>query len=154
MKKLTIQVRILLSFFIMTLFYNNCDSGFISGDKTQSSTQVVDSNNLNEEFVEADFLKEIKPNILCGKDGYSYLLDEYFSVHCTVCHTKLGGFQPYFADSLDKENSYYRALYINEATFKDTLTNNRFCGHECSLNKEGETYQAIVEWLDNKWSCP
>lgn len=132
--------------------FNNCDTREIQplpNDHHLSSQDPTDT----DRFVEADFLGTDKPDAFCGQNGYQYLLKEYFSVHCGVCHSKTGGFLPYFADTNTPEESYFAARYMERGEFLKTLETNRFCGRECSLNKEGETYKAIVEWLDNKWSC-
>lgn len=134
------------------VMFTNCDS--YQTQDSSSDNDSVDNGASAEGFVDADYLKESQPDILCGQEGYKYLIKEYFGVHCSVCHQKGGDFQPYFADNVEYANSYYAALYIDETTFLKTITENRFCGKECSLNNEGETYKAIVEWLENKWVCP
>ena len=141
----------LISLFFFLSIYNNC-----SAPEAHSPLhgQAEGASQRENGFVEADFLSEEKPELLCGTQGYEFLLKQYFGVHCAVCHDRSGGFEPYFAQNQDASDSYYKALYINEDTFIETITENRFCGIECSLNKDGETYKAIAEWLENKWACP
>ncbi|MCB0356279.1 MAG: hypothetical protein KDD40_04690 [Bdellovibrionales bacterium] len=140
-----------MAFCVLLLeLFNNCSSAKTHNAVDSGSNAEISDENL---FVAADYLSTEKPEVLCGEEGYAYLLKEYFGVHCAVCHDPKGGFEPYFANNNDSTNSYYKALYINEETLLETITNNRFCGTECSLNKKGETYTAIAEWLENKWAC-
>jgi hypothetical protein len=147
-----LKTGVLSLVFILIGFFNNCSS---YNSEEGSAEKSSSGNNTNStDFVDADYLKTDKPNLLCGEEGYEYLLNEYFRVHCAVCHEKGGDFSPAFADPVETTDSYFAARYIDREVFLNTITNNSFCGKECSLNKEGETYKAIVEWLDNKWVCP
>ena len=150
--KLRIKLGLLVFGFVIMGLFNNCGSP--ESKEASDGTGTGNASHIEGGFVDADYLTEEKPDLLCGQEGYAYLLKEYIGVHCAVCHDRTGGFEPYFAQNDDPSDSYYKALYINEEVFVETVTENRFCGKECSLNKEGETFKAIEEWLENKWACP
>ena len=152
--KTLIKSGVISAVLILIGFFNNCSSYNSEESSTENGSNTGGNNNHSSAFVEADYLKTDKPDLLCGEGGYEYLLNEYFRVHCAVCHEKGGDFSPAFADPIETTDSYFAARYIDREVFLNTITNNSFCGKECSLNKEGETYKAIVEWLDNKWVCP
>ena len=116
-------------------------------DVTSSST------NQGSTVREIDRLKTARPALVCGKAGYEYLLKEYFGPQCAACHTRSGPFDPPMSDP-DINISYSGALGISAAVMEDSVLSNSFCGEECSLTEEGEVYQAVVEWMANRFSCP
>jgi hypothetical protein len=124
--------------FTVLLGFNNC-SGF-----TPPSTNGLESSSL----ASINYLREPRPDLIKGRNGYSYILNEYLRPNCAGCHDD-GSFTnlPCCSDSLS--TAYFSATLISREAWIDSFTHNKFCGPDCSLDPKGEVYSAFVEWLDN-----
>lgn len=93
------------------------------------------------------------PTLLKGREGYSFLLDQYLNKHCAACHDEAAFFTNLPMAAKDFETSYQTALFIDKAGFLDSVSDNKFCVPKgsCNLSKDGEVYQAIAQWLDNRY---
>jgi hypothetical protein len=94
-------------------------------------------------------LKNPRPSLIRGQEGYAYLLDEYLFEHCAACHGTNSFVDMPFA-STDLGIAYEDALRYTAPNFLDSVSDNRFCGPDCNLDPDGEVYQAISEWLRNR----
>jgi hypothetical protein len=95
----------------------------------------------------------VYPEKVCGKEGYQFLLDLYVKEFCAKCHDdgELGELK---LTSADFEVAYTAALTVGKAAWIETITHNRFCADEgCNLKPGEKKYNAVVEWLDNRYSC-
>lgn len=131
---------------LVVLFtYNNC-SARVDTQNLQNPSQSGGE----IELAKHNYLTAPLPEPFCGQDGYEFLMDQYLTKYCAGCHDSRGLAQPIFVDPNNISNSYFSAKLINDDSFKDSVLNNKFCGDGCSLSPDGEVYQTIVKWLENK----
>lgn len=117
------------------LFFQNCQPLEISNNFKNSNSSAR--------------LKNPPPVPFCGEKAYKFLMDEYFTSHCSTCHDQKGFAEPKFVMPSDPLNSYYSAKLITKKKFLESIEHNEFCGPDCNLSPEGETYKAIEAWIDN-----
>ncbi|MCB0413319.1 MAG: hypothetical protein KDD50_03240 [Bdellovibrionales bacterium] len=90
-----------------------------------------------------------KPALMCGEEGYNYLLQNYFLPNCSQCHENGGFKEPYFADS-NLTIAYSEALTISNSKFIETSTKNNFCLGDCNLHEGEELLADLKTWLVNR----
>lgn len=115
---------------LLILSFQNCGK---SGSQTESSSQTPQSYDLSS---------------FCGPNGYDKILVTYLRPKCGGCHGDTGFVSPRFA-GYDLLRSYYEAKTIPKEKFKETITNNGFCGDSCNLKETDVLYQQIVHWVEN-----
>lgn len=119
------------------------DSGSDSNSRSDSDSAA------GEESSDINQLKNPKPEVVCGESGYEYLMEEYLFENCVGCHAQNGFAQPPLADR-DLTLSYEAALPVAKNKFLEAISENPLCG-DCNLETTGEVYQAIEEWIDNRF---
>lgn len=134
--------------------FNNCAPPFQEGTP-QSLTAPQGSNPLNPPpsgGKSIDQFSATPPPFFKGRAGYAFLLDQYLKPQCAVCHDEAATFTklPFAGNSL--ETSYQTALGIPKERLLETVSKNKFCvpAGSCDLSPNGEVYQAISQWLDNR----
>lgn len=138
---------------MLVVLGQNCAKSPSAADSVNQSSNLPGPGGLRP----IDFFKETRPALLCGQEGYAFLMRNYIVNACASCHTKdvQSTFNTFpFADSTDIPNSYFWGRSISEQQWIDRTTNNALCGPECNLSKDGEVYQGLLEWLKNRMSCP
>lgn len=127
------------------LAYTNC-SEYPDGEKPNASYQLGDPTNVNN-------FKEVPPPVICGKAGYEFMLRNYIRYNCGSCHGASGvGFPSFTATDVD--DAYFSAMTVGRDRWIATVTQNRFCGPACNLSTTGEVFNGLLQWLDNKSTCP
>jgi hypothetical protein len=117
-------------------------------------TALYDENDDGLNLPSQNYFTEARPDVICGKAGYQFLLRNYIGPHCGSCHANGGFADPKFGDTNDPDAAYLAALSVFENKWEETLTNNQFCGASCSLDSRGRVYNGFREWLDNSTDCP
>lgn len=82
--------------------------------------------------------------------GFQFLLKEYLGPRCGGCHYSAVYFgAPYF-DVANPSKSYdLSKAGLTKSDMIMRITNNPFC-RTCTLDTNGEVYQAIMYWLDHR----
>ena len=110
---------------------------------TSSSTSSSSSASRSTEIATVS-----RPDTLCGEEGYTWLLQEYFFPQCGDCHSNGD-----FADR-DPGVAYPRVLLIEDETMVGIITGGAYCQGDCRL-EEGDSMLADIEtWQGMKESCP
>jgi len=146
MKKTRAKIFLVVTLFPLLVLFQNCGNTKLEPEDTD-----LDSN-LNEEG-SINFFKEKRPDLICGEEGYAFLMRNYITQNCSSCHTK-GGFNDLrpLADT-DLQKAFQSALGVNRDEWTAFTTANALCYPDCNLDKEGEVFKGIMEWYDNK-VCP
>lgn len=127
----TLNISLLVGLFLL---FQNCSGNNLEVDGSESQSVA-------------------RPEMVCGEQGYQYLLDSYFVQYCAGCHAAGGLSFPPFADK-NLEISFKYALSIPKETFIKFSTDNDFCLEEACELKPGEPrYEDLMEWLDNRRTC-
>lgn len=155
MRKTVRLVILNSSMLLLLLAFQNCGPipALNSESSSTSPPPASDSGQGAHILPEQNYLKEAAPDLICGEAGYGYLMRNYLVKNCGACHDNTGISFPHFANSFDVKASYDEARGIPRKTFISTATDNRFCGAKCSISVKGETYKALLEWLDHQ-TCP
>ncbi|HEX4925296.1 MAG TPA: hypothetical protein VFV50_14475 [Bdellovibrionales bacterium] len=95
-------------------------------------------------------LRTPRPALIRGQAGYEYILNEYLRPQCASCHDQNSFVGMVFASD-DPAQAYNDALRYATPNFLNSVSNNKFCGSSCSLSTSGEVYDAIEEWLNNRY---
>jgi hypothetical protein len=137
-----VGVGVMLS--IVTVNYSNCAKSNAQKAEQPSVEKMLGLPAIN-------YFREPVPDRFCGIEGYGFLLRSYLGPECGTCHTMVGMYPPFADGDLGKAYSYGRAL--GKDNFLEKVLDNRFCGPDCNLDKRGEIYQALAEWLDHPDNC-
>lgn len=139
--KLNRVILFLIIGMTLPVFFVNCGPAVEPVYSGSSANRA--SNNIN-------FFSE-EPTVMDGEAGFRFLLKEYFGPHCGSCHSANNPLmKPYF-NMADPKSSYElsRIGLNNKADMINRITNNPFCP-SCTLDKNGEVFNAIMYWLDHR----
>lgn len=140
-------IRIIATLMVLALTYQQC--GMETGIEDLASDAGLGSNEVRQ----IDLLQEPKPALVCGPDGYQYIVRNYLKTNCGDCHTTFSQIPHTFTHD-DANTAFSEAMGVPAAKWRETITHNNFCGPNCNLSTRGEVYAAISEWLDNRVACP
>jgi hypothetical protein len=89
-----------------------------------------------------------RPDRLCGRPGFAYLLSVYFYPQCSKCH---GGND--FAGA-DPDVSWPRMQALDEQKLINVVLTGQFCVDKCRLREGDATLADIRAWQAEKSECP
>ncbi len=153
-----LKKKIILRFFaifaILMMAFQNCSPSKLKMKSHNSNSQPsVSPTATPNEFTAINYFTEDPPELICGEEGYEFLMNQYILNHCASCHNSTGFAPRKFAQPGNVNASYREAQRANEDRFITGVLEGPFCGPTCNLDEDGEVFQGIKEWLENK-TCP
>lgn len=137
---------------LLTVGFQNCAGPVSTSQENQSSAaQTYNwlSSTPPSNLPEVNYFKTDPPANMTGRQGYSYLYNEYFKPKCIRCHIPVSGVSPQFGSS-NISTSYNVAVTLFQTReISNRITHNGACP-ECDLDTRGEVYQAVMYWLDHR----
>lgn len=131
--------------------------------ENNSVGQDVQNTPTVQQLPPVNYFTKARPEKICGESGYAFLLQQYFQPRCGgSCHSEkstVRGALPYFGDA-NPTVAFAQIQFVTKDRILSTITNNPFCGDpkhpefDCNLNKSGEVYLGVLEWLSHRTSCP
>lgn len=148
-------MRVAITLSLLGLLVSACEENKPVRQESQNPQELADTESTEseqeDELPEHNFFKESPPESFCGKEGYAFLLEEYFAPQCgDTCHSERGFVTvqlglPAFGDE-DIDIAYAGALATTDSEFFETILENAFCQDFCELDEESEVFKAIEAW--------
>lgn len=135
--------------FIVLFLYQNCQKAPSSEGESPSMVYRAPPG-----LPAINYFKEEPPSpLICGPNGWAFLMRNYISKNCSACHSKDSFTKGRaFADA-NLELAYSEARWITKSQWHQFTIKNDFCYPNCDIVTDGEIYQGLMQWADNE-ICP